>query len=81
MLVPLYGFLDGDTMGVLVLAHADMTLEQVGAKLLEACRLRVDPLGGVGEVLAAGRPLPLERTVAAAGLAPLSRIDVRRRPA
>lgn len=77
MLIPLYGFLEGDTLGLLVLAHDEMTLAEVAAKLQASASVRVAPLDRV-ELVYKGRALDPRQTVADAGLEALSRVDVRR---
>jgi len=42
MLVPIYGFVQGDTIGVLVFAHDDMTIAGVIEKLRASTSVRVD---------------------------------------
>ena len=77
MLVPLYGFLEGDTMGVLVLAHDNWTVAEVAERLRASSRIRVDcrdPL----EVFKAGGRLAPTATVRQLGLQALDCIDVRR---
>ena len=78
MLVPLYGFLEGDTLGLLVLAHGDTTIAQVIDKLRASASLRVEASGPY-ELIASGQVLDPRATVASAGLSALDRIDVRRR--
>jgi hypothetical protein len=75
-LIPLYGFLEGDTLGLLVLAEERDTAADLARKLGEAAALRVAPVDGA-RVWVRGRPLEPSVTVAAAGLRPLDRIDVR----
>ena len=80
MLVPLYGFLKGDTLGVIVLVQDDALVADIARVLGEACDVRV-PHPGPGarscvRVLSGGRALDLEGTVAAAGLTALDRVDV-----
>jgi hypothetical protein len=75
MLVPLYGFLAGDTLGVIVLVHDHQTVREVAACLQEAASVRVAPFA-FARVLAGERFLDLEMTVAQAGLTALMRIDV-----
>lgn len=75
MLVPLYGFVAGDTLGVLVLVHDDDTIEVVAQRLQSAVAMRVAP-SQVAVVYAHGRALEPGATVAAAGLAALDRIDL-----
>ncbi|HVV84908.1 MAG TPA: toluene-4-monooxygenase system B family protein [Kofleriaceae bacterium] len=75
MLVPLYGFLRGDTMGLLVLVHDHDTIETVAATLQQAAAARVAPRAGA-RVYVRGRALEPTDTVAQAGLTALDRIDV-----
>jgi hypothetical protein len=74
--IPLYGFLEGDTLGLLVLAAEDDTAAELARKLQGAGALRVasDP---DARVWARGQRLADNVTVAAAGLQPLDRFDVR----
>jgi hypothetical protein len=76
-LVPLYGFLEGDTLGLLVLARSSQSVEELATTLRRAARLRAG-FDGPAEVTFAGRVLSPSSTVASAGLRPLDRIDVRR---
>jgi len=75
MLVPLYGFLRGDTIGLLILVHDDETVEAFAEKLREAASVRVRPKP-IAEVLHAGRILDRRQTIAEAGLTALERVDV-----
>ena len=75
MLVPLYGFLRGDSMGLLVLVHDTDTVADIASKLQQAAAVRVLPKQRA-RVQHAGRVLALELTVAAAGLSALDRVDV-----
>lgn len=80
MLVPLYGFVEGDTMGLLVLAHHDMTLGEVAKRLRDAARVRVAIEGGAWELQVEGQKVNDTLSVAELGLEPLARIDLRRCP-
>ncbi len=75
MLVPLYGFLQGDTLGVLVLVQDGDPVAEIAASLQQAAAMRVAPRPGA-RVQFAGRVLDPELTVAQAGLAALDRVDV-----
>jgi hypothetical protein len=75
MLIPLYGFLRGDTLGLVILAQDTDTIRQVGAKLQEAASVRVAPVPSV-DVRYRGRLLDPDRTVAESGLGALERVDV-----
>jgi len=75
MLVPLYGFLAGDTLGVLVLVHDDDRVAEIAAQLQQAAAVRVAPRPGA-RVIARGMVLDPNDTIAAAGLTALDRVDV-----
>lgn len=76
MLVPLYGFLEGDTVGLVVMVHDHQTVAEIADVLQEAAAVRVAPRKRV-VVWAGQRRLDPRITVAAAGLAALDRVDVR----
>lgn len=78
MLIPLYGFLEGDTIGLLVLAQDKDTVRKVAGSLMQAAAMRVEPFSEPS-VYFSGHLLDPNVTVAQAGLEPLDRIDVRRR--
>ena len=75
MLVPLYGFLRGDTIGLIVLVQDHQTVADVAAILQQAACVRVAPRRRA-RVYLAGRALDPRLTVAAAGLTALDRVDV-----
>lgn len=75
MLVPLYGFLHGDTLGLIVLVHDHQLVADVAAVLQHAAATRVAPVGAA-DVYAGGKRLDPRLTVAQAGLGPLDRVDV-----
>lgn len=75
MLVPLYGFLQGDTIGLLVLVHDTDTVAEIARKLQQAAAVRLPPKAR-GSVSHAGHRLAPELTVAQAGLSALDRVDV-----
>jgi len=75
MLVPLYGFLKGDSLGLLVLVHDHELVKEVGVKLQEAASVRVAPKAHA-EVYFRGALLDPNLTVAEAGLEALERVDV-----
>jgi toluene-4-monooxygenase system protein B len=76
-MIPLYGFLEGDTIGLLVLAEGDDSIAEVAQKLQAAARLRA-VIDGPVRVLYDGKPIELTATVSETGLKPLGRLDVRR---
>jgi hypothetical protein len=75
VLVPLYGFVAGDTLGVLVLVHDHDTIAEVARVAQAAAAMRVAPRDRP-RVVAGGTVLDHRETVAGAGLLPLDRIDV-----
>jgi hypothetical protein len=78
-MIPLYGFLEGDTIGLVVLADADDTVAVLAGKLQAAARLRA-AIDGPITVLYEGKPIDLESTVSEIRMQPLGRFDVRRGP-
>lgn len=75
MLVPLYGFLSGDTLGVLVLVHDHETVHDIADRLQQAAAVRVAPKPRA-RVIVRGRVLDPKLTVRQAGLTALDRVDV-----
>lgn len=75
MLVPLYGFLRGDTLGLIVLVQDTDPVARIAEVLEQAACMRVAPTGR-GRVMARGRELDPALTVAQAGLSALERVDV-----
>lgn len=74
-MIPLYGFLEGDTLGLLLLADEAETIGSLAAKLQQSSRLRVAPRDRV-RVVYRGVVLDPSRLVGDAELEPLERIDV-----
>ena len=75
MPVPLYGFLQGDTIGLLILADDADTLEALAQKLQAAASLRVAARKPV-RVVYNDRIMDPAMTVAKAGFEALDRLDV-----
>jgi hypothetical protein len=75
MPIPLYGFLEGDTLGLLVLAEEADTVRELARKLQDAANIRVARNGDV-ELLYNGKSVDPGLTVAQAGLQALDRFDV-----
>jgi len=76
-MIPLHGFLEGDTIGLLILAEGEETIQSLARKLQRAASVRVRPdLRARVQLLWRGRALDPALTVAAAGLTPLDRFDV-----
>lgn len=74
-MIPLYGFLEGDTIGLLILAQADDTIETLAGKLQASAAVRVATRERV-TVLYKNRVLDPQATVAHSGLTALDRFDV-----
>ena len=75
MPVPLYGFLQGDTVGLLILADGEDTLEALAQKLQAAASLRVAARDHV-QVVYKDKTMDPAMTVAQAGFEALDRFDV-----
>jgi hypothetical protein len=75
MPIPLYGFLQGDTVGLLILAEEDDTVEALAQKLQDAASLRVAGRNQV-QVVYNEKAIDPSITVAKAGLQALDRFDV-----
>lgn len=80
MLVPLYGFLRGDSIGLVVLVHDHQPVADIAASLQQAAAVRVAP-SPHATVYFRGRRLDPVLTVGASGLQPLDRVDVVPEPA
>jgi hypothetical protein len=78
MSIPLYGFLEGDTLGLLMLADEGETVLQLARKLQDAANIRVAYSDNV-DFLYDGKAIDPGLTVAQAGLQALDRFDVIRR--
>jgi hypothetical protein len=76
--LPLYGFVEGDTLGILLIAEEGERVGALARRLLEAASLRVAP-SMESQVVYRGAILDPGLTVAQAGLSALDRLDVRRR--
>jgi hypothetical protein len=74
-LIPLYGFLEGDSLGLLVLAYKADTIAQLADRLQQSARVRVAPRKSV-KLVYKGRVLAADLTVETAGIEPLERFDV-----
>ena len=74
-MIPLYGFLAGDTIGLLVLAEPDDSAAVLCHKLQSAASVRVRPLARP-VLVHQGRRLAPDVTVTQANIGPLDRFDV-----
>jgi hypothetical protein len=75
MPIPLYGFLQGDTLGLVILADEEDTLDALAQKLQDAASLRVARRDQV-RVICNDKIMDPAITVARAGLQPLDRFEV-----
>jgi hypothetical protein len=75
MPIPLYGFLEGDTLGLLMLAEEGETVLQLARKLQEAASLRVARTDKI-DLVYNGKAIDPGITVAQAGFQELDRFDV-----
>ena len=74
-MMPLYGFSQGDCIGLLVLAEPELSVAELAERLQRAAAVRV-PYREKVAVLAFGRRLEANQTLANAGLSALDRFDV-----
>ena len=74
-MIPLYGFVAGDALGVLVLIDEDEAIGELANRLQQAAQVRVAPRPNV-RVHAHGRLLERTATVKQAGLVALDRVDL-----
>jgi hypothetical protein len=78
MPLPLYGFMEGDTMGLLIVADEQESVQSLASKLQAAAGLRVES-GEHVEVVYLGAVLDPAATLTQADFRPLQRFDVRRK--
>jgi hypothetical protein len=75
-MIPLHVFVEGDVLGVVVLADPDETVASFADKAQRAASVRVRPRPRV-RVLFDGAPLADDARIGSLALPPLVRIDVR----
>jgi hypothetical protein len=75
MAMPLYCFVRGDTLGLVVLAPEQESVDELAARLSRAAAPRV-ALSGNLRVLHRGRVLKGNLSLKEAGVAPLDRVDL-----
>jgi len=78
MAIPLYGFLEGDTLGLLMLAEESETILQLAQRLQQAASLRVALIDKI-DLVYNGKAVDPGLTVAEAGFQNLDRFDVTSR--
>ena len=74
-MIPLYGFLQGDSIGLLVLAEESDTAADLADKLQSAARIRVRAMPRV-KVVYQGVIIPPSTTVGQVQMGALDRFDV-----
>lgn len=72
---PLYGFLKGDTIGLLILAHDEEKVSTLAEKLVRAAHVRVAPCHDV-DVFYHGRRLDPNGFIMDVGFDAMDRFDV-----
>ncbi len=77
MPIPLYGFLEGDTIGLLIVAEENETVQDLAQKLQDGASIRVAPQEKV-QVIYKEKVLDPTLTLVQAGLEALERFDVIR---
>ena len=77
MPIPLYGFLEGDTIGLLIVAEENETVRNLAQKLQDGADIRVAPREKV-RVIYKEKVLDPKLTLVQAGLEALERFDVIR---
>ena len=77
MTIPLYRFLQGDVLGLMILAEEDETVHALSEELQDAASLRVAHTQNVN-VIYHGNVLDPGLTLREVGLEPLERFDVVR---
>jgi len=76
--LPLYGFVEGDTIGVLIWADEGESVQALAKRLGDAVSLRVETSDEM-EVVYRGAVLDPAVTLDQAHFAPLQRFDLRRK--
>jgi hypothetical protein len=77
--MPLYGFVQGDTMGLVVLARPSDTARDLAARLAEAAAVRVAPRVAPmesGRIMFRDKILDPKATLRGEGIGPLDRVDL-----
>jgi len=77
MPLPLYGFMEGDTIGLLIVADEQESVRSLAGKLRDAASLRISGSFDM-EVVYEGMVLHPDSTLAQANFRPLQRFDLRR---
>jgi hypothetical protein len=73
--MPLYGFVQGDTLGIVVLGRLDGTVRDLGENLLRATSVRVKRRGTFA-IMCGDRRLEPAAPLHTLGMQPLDRVDL-----
>jgi hypothetical protein len=73
--MPVYGFAEGDTMGVVVLVRPDETARDLAQHLRDAVAVRVAPRGEA-RIMLRGQLVDPRATLRGEGIGPLDRVDL-----
>lgn len=73
--LPLYAFVEGDTLGVVVLGRLDGTVRDLGESLLRATSVRVGRRGPF-RIMSGARSLELAAPLRTLGMKLLDRVDL-----
>ena len=76
MAIPLYAFVRGDTLGLVVLAGDTESVNELAERLARAAAPRVALDGKLLRVVHRGKVLPGQLTLVEAGVAALDRVDL-----
>ena len=76
-MIPLHAFVEGDVIGLVVLADPQRTVAELVAQIERAASVRVRPTGRARLVFE-GRALLGDAIVGDLGLSPLDRVDLHR---
>ncbi len=74
-MLPLYGFLEGDVLGLVILADPHETAQQLADTLRQAARVRV-PTRGIAQLWYEWKRIAPHMTLEDIGIKPLERFDV-----
>lgn len=74
-MIPVYGFLEGDTIGLLIFAYEDETVKMLIDKLQKSSQVRVAPRENM-ELIFQGKIQNKNERISKIGIGPLDRFDV-----
>jgi hypothetical protein len=74
-MMPIYGFLQGDTIGLLIFAYPNETMQDLIDKVQKAAAIRVEPKTGM-KLVYKDKAIDVNLTVSAMGMQPLEHFFV-----